>query len=310
MQIREAIESDIPGILKVLKASLGETSSKKTEKVWRYKHIDNPFGKSLVLVAEEGNKLIGVRAFMRWKWQKGEQVYSTFRAVDTATHPNHQGKGIFKKLTLRALEIAKEQGDHFVFNTPNSKSKPGYLKMGWKEVNKLKIQLRPLNPLKTVKNQFEYKIIGEKSTSEKVVNSFFEKQKGINRLFTPKNINYLLWRYVNNPLQDYSVIFDKEFFVAGYVKKRNRFNEFRVTDAIISDDGIKQAKKDILKMANASGANILSLSPNNGINFKAGVTGNFGPMLTFKNINLGEKEAQELLALSSWNYRLGELELF
>ena len=133
---------------------------------------------------------------MRWQWQKGEQVYSTFRAVDTATHPNHQGKGVFKKLTLKALEIAKEQGDHFVFNTPNSKSKPGYLKMGWKEVNKLKIQLRPLNPLKTVRNQFEYKIIGEKSASEKVVSSFFEKQKGINRLFTPKNINYLFVMYV------------------------------------------------------------------------------------------------------------------
>lgn len=310
MQIREATENDIPEILNVLKASLGETSSQKTEKVWRYKHIDNPFGKSLVLVAEEDNKLIGVRAFMRWKWQKGEQVYSTFRAVDTATHPNHQGKGIFKKLTLRALEIAKEQGDHFVFNTPNSKSKPGYLKMGWKEVNKLKIQLRPLNPLKTVKNQFEYKIIGEKSASEKVMNSFFEKQKGINRLFTPKNINYLLWRYVNNPLQNYSVIFDREYFVAGYVKKRNRFEEFRVSEAIFSEAGEKEAKAAMLKMANTSGANILSLSPNTGINLKTGVTGNFGPVLTFKNINLGVKEEQELLALSSWNYRLGELELF
>ena len=144
MNIREATQNDIPQILKVLKASLGETSSKKTEEVWRYKHIDNPFGKSLVLVAEEEGEIVGVRAFMRWKWQKGEKIYSAFRAVDTATHPNHQGKGIFKKLTLKALEIGKERGDHFVFNTPNTQSKPGYLKMGWKEVDKLEIQLRPL----------------------------------------------------------------------------------------------------------------------------------------------------------------------
>ena len=134
MQIREADHSDIPEILGVLKASLGETSSKKTEEVWRFKHIENPFGESLVLVAEEDNKIIGVRAFMRWEWQRGEEVYSAFRAVDTATHPGHQGKGVFKKLTLKALEIGGKRGDHFVFNTPNSQSKPGYLKMGWNEV--------------------------------------------------------------------------------------------------------------------------------------------------------------------------------
>ncbi len=145
MQIREATENDIPGILNVLKASLGESSSKKTEEVWRYKHIENPFGKSLVLIAAENEEIIGVRAFMRWQWQKEDKVYSAFRAVDTATHPSHQGKGIFKKLTLKALEIGKERGDHFVFNTPNTQSKPGYIKMGWKEVDKLKIQLRLLN---------------------------------------------------------------------------------------------------------------------------------------------------------------------
>lgn len=96
MQIREATEHDIPEILDVLKASLGEISSKKTEAVWRYKHLDNPFGKSLILVAVENCKIIGIRALMKWKWQLGNTVFSALRAVDTATHPAHQGKGIFK----------------------------------------------------------------------------------------------------------------------------------------------------------------------------------------------------------------------
>ena len=70
MIIREALPEDLNSILKVLKASLGETSSRKNDAVWNYKHVLNPFGKSLVLVAEEGNELIGVRAFMCWQWQK------------------------------------------------------------------------------------------------------------------------------------------------------------------------------------------------------------------------------------------------
>mgnify|MGYP002795148800 CR=1 FL=1 len=195
MQIREATEQDIPEILEVLKASLGETSSKKTEAVWRYKHVDNPFGRSLVLIAVENEEIIGVRALMRWKWQLGKQEFSAFRAVDTATHPEHQGKGIFKKLTLRAIEIAKENGDDFIFNTPNTQSLPGYLKMGWKEVDKLKIRVKPTNPLnwsgnKTGKYYTVNNSCGEEQSGN-LVAEYNSLKSGENRLFTLKSTTYI-----------------------------------------------------------------------------------------------------------------------
>ncbi|MGM0933360.1 MAG: GNAT family N-acetyltransferase [Bacteroidota bacterium] len=307
MIIREADHNDIPQILNVLKASLGETSSKKTEEVWRYKHIDNPFGESLVLVAEENNEIVGVRAFMRWKWQKGNEVYSAFRAVDTATHPDHQGKGIFKKLTLKALEMGKERGEHFVFNTPNAQSKPGYLKMGWKEVDKLKIHLRPLNLLQLKNKEFKYETSGKEDAISDLLNTYLEQLKTSDRLFTPKDIAYIKWRYLHNPLQKYLVIFDREYFFAGYVKERKRFSEFRVSEAIVSRDGKKPAKSAILKLAKSSGAKVLSISPDAGINFKTGITGNFGPVLTYKTLNL---QKPEFLNLKTWAYSLGDLELF
>ncbi|MBZ9729066.1 GNAT family N-acetyltransferase [Salegentibacter sp. JZCK2] len=307
MHIREANHNDIPQILNVLKASLGETSSKKTEEVWRYKHIDNPFGESLVLVAEEDGELIGIRAFMRWQWQRGEKVYSAFRAVDTATHPDHQGKGIFKKLTLKALEIGEIRGDHFVFNTPNAQSKPGYLKMGWEEVDKLKIHLRPLNLLELKNKELEYKTSGSEEVIEGLLNSYFKQLKTTDRLFTPKDIAYLKWRYLDNPLQSYVVIFDKEYFIAGYVKERKRFLEFRVSEAIFSKTGGKSAKSAILKLAKLSEAKVLSISPDAGIKFKAGIKGNFGPVLTYKPITLSQPD---FLNLKTWSYSLGDLELF
>src|SRR5680860_587937 len=131
MIIREAKEVDIPEIVKVLRASLGEQDLPLSEGIWNYKHVKNPFGRSLVLVAEENGVIAGVRAFMCWEWQCLNKSYATYRAVDTATHPNYQGQGIFKKLTLKAIELAKEQGVQFIFNTPNEQSRPGYLKMGW-----------------------------------------------------------------------------------------------------------------------------------------------------------------------------------
>ncbi|MFD2518547.1 GNAT family N-acetyltransferase [Salinimicrobium flavum] len=307
MHIREATHNDIPQILKVLKASLGETSSKKTEAVWRYKHIDNPFGESLVLVAEEEGEIIGVRAFMRWKWQKGDQVYSAFRAVDTATHPAHQGKGIFKKLTLKALEIGRERGDHFVFNTPNEQSKPGYIKMGWEEVDKIKIHLRPLNILRFKNKELEYKTLGKEEAIVDLLNNHFEQLKAADRLFTPKDVAYIKWRYLHNPLQDYVVIFDREYFIAGYIKNRGKINEFRISEVIVLKAGMESAKLVILKLAKSSGAAVLTMSPDAEINFKAGITGNFGPVLTYKPINLNQLE---FLTLKTWSYSLGDLELF
>ncbi len=156
----------------------------------------------------------------------------------------------------------------------------------------------------------KYSVSGKPSDSKKLINYFFEKELKSCRFFTPKRIEFLIWRYVNNPMQTYIVIFDKEYFIAGYVKKRGKLNEFRIVEVIISDRGEKQTRLAILEMANTSGANVLSISPNSGISFKTGLTGNFGPVLTFKNISLGKAEKQELLILSTWSYSLGDLELF
>lgn len=310
MQIREATQNDIPQILEVLKASLGETSSKKTEEVWRYKHIQNPFGKSLVLIAEEAGMIIGVRAFMRWKWQKGDKIFSAFRAVDTATHPEHQGKGIFKKLTLKALEIGKERGDHLVFNTPNDQSKPGYLKMGWKEVGKLRTTLLPTNPIYwNNRKEFEAIHYDDQPIWCDLIKEWDRKLAAGGHVFTPKNSTFLSWRYLNNPLQQYKVEMDKKMFLAGYIKERSNIKELRISELILSSEANRKVvKKKIREWAKESGAHFISISSSfhTGL-FITGIIGNFGPVLTFKPLNSNNRE---FLNLDAWEYSLGDLELF
>lgn len=313
MEIREGTEQDIPEILKVLKASLGETSSQKTEEVWRFKHIDNPFGKSLVLLALENDQIIGVRAFMRWKWQRGDQVFSAFRAVDTATHPNHRGKGVFKKLTLKALEIGKERGDNFVFNTPNSQSKPGYLKMGWKEVDKLRISLRPVNPFYWNSSKFskEYPQNLTSTDEPDFLKEFNKRLAEKPRLFTPKDPAYLKWRYVQNPIQDYKVLATSHLFLAGYVKKQGRFRELRMSEVIKSPDVSNgDLKKELKSWARKYGVHFISFSPESEVKFWTAVSGKFNPVLTFRNMNIPDSEEDQFLKIHSWAYSLGDLELF
>ena len=67
---------------------------------------------------------------------------SAVRAVDTATHPDYQGRGIFRLLTLAGVEAMTAEGVQFVFNTPNDQSRPGYLKMGWLRVGRPSTSVR------------------------------------------------------------------------------------------------------------------------------------------------------------------------
>src|SRR5262249_34953292 len=72
---------------------------------------------------------IGLRAFMRWQWANENNSVLAARAVDTATHPDFKGKGIFKRLTMQAVEECKKEGGDIVFNSPNKFVIHGYLKL-------------------------------------------------------------------------------------------------------------------------------------------------------------------------------------
>lgn len=307
MQIREATEKDIPEIVEVLKASLGEEDLLLSEEVWRYKHLENPFGKSIVLLALENEQIIGVRAFMRWKWQKGEKLYSALRAVDTATHPAHQGKGIFKKLTLQAVDIAKKEGVHFIFNTPNEKSRPGYLKMGWEQVGKIAVGLTPsLNFLNSQsKRPINLKEIGDEEIQNLCV-TWNENQKGVSHFFTPKSAAYLNWRYELNPLQEYSVLATKGLYMAAYIKKRYGLQELRIVEGISTNRG--NFKEGLKRFRKKLGGHLISFSPT--LQELPGIKGNFGPVLTANSLNLITEEKSQLLSIEKWNSSLGDLELF
>ena len=146
--VRPFAADDLPRVLDLLEASLGGgPAGRRQPELFRWKHLENPFGPSFMLVAEHEGRLVGLRAFMRWRFTAFGDRLEAARAVDTATHPDYQGMGIFTRLTLALLEVIDGHVD-LVFNTPNAKSGPGYLKMGWSEVGRLPVAVRPRRPLR------------------------------------------------------------------------------------------------------------------------------------------------------------------
>lgn len=316
MNIRQATSKDLPEIISVLKASLGEVDLPLSREIWNYKHLENPFGQSLVFIAEEEEgRMAGVRAFMKWKWRKDAKEFTAYRAVDTATHPDFQGKGIFKKLTLKAVETGVDNGDNFVFNTPNDKSKPGYLKMGWIETGKVKVALKPA--LKsfwmTSKKQVDYRVEKTSSASLNPLCEYWNNELAKkDKVFTPKSQEFLSWRYENNPLQRYHVFSSSSIYLAGYVKNRGRIKELRIAECILEEDKatIKKVKSIITDWSKIFGVQVISYSPDLFLKLPFEIKGDFGPVLTLRKLNLSLKEYDELSKVQNWKYSLGDLELF
>ena len=121
---------DLPAIISLLKEGFHK---KRILEDFKKKHIDNPFGKSYGLLAFEGDNLIALRMFLRWEFKHNNKLIKAIRPVDTVTHPQHQGKGIFKKINLMGLENCRNEYE-LIFNTPNKNSFPGNIKMGWKRL--------------------------------------------------------------------------------------------------------------------------------------------------------------------------------
>lgn len=312
MIVRQAKKADVDAIITLLQASLGESLLKKSAKIWNFKHLDNPFGESTVLLAEENSDLIGVRAFMQWRWQIKNRVWTSYRAVDTATHPHHQGKGVFKKLTLQALDEIHEKGDCFVFNTPNNQSRPGYLKMGWSEVGKIKVALIPTL-------LYSFSLLFSKKTGDSAITvAQLERLCAIhneqlaekNVLFTPKSVSYLKWRYEENPLQNYFVVSTPDFYIAMYVKKHSFFNELRVVESIGGLTAKERRKMHcaIVKYALQKGCLFITIADKN--LFGLQLYGGYGPKLTFRPLTSSTDFVQQALTIENWHYSLGDLELF
>lgn len=213
MRIRHYEDGDAAAILELLRLALGENSvTPRVNAYWEWKHDLNPFGRSLRLLATDESGLVGLRAFMRWNFLGPDGKFvRAVRAVDTATHPNHRRKGLFSRLTRQALEEAAAEGVGFVFNTPNEKSLPGYLKLGWEVVCRWPVYVKPLKPLRFVLGVVRSRLGLSAPAGTFIPEPPLKAWEGQDApeprttfgLRTPRDRAYLEWRYGRHPTVRY-----------------------------------------------------------------------------------------------------------
>jgi len=310
--IRPYRVDDLGGVLGTLKTALGETPIlKRTPALWAWKHEHNPFGPSLVLVAEVGGRVAGVRALMRWDLSLPDgTTLRCLRAVDTATHPDFERRGIFRKLTNEAVDLAREDGYDLIFNTPNDRSGAGYLTMGWRRVGTIGVMLRPL-----VSRGVEVDPDSPPDPTD-----FFDpvpppfvpgedQPRSSPGLRTPRSREYLSWRFNGHPFVRYRAISSHGATVLARANVRNGRKEVVISD--ILGRAKRSAVAHLARMARAAyvAAWFSPRSPERRAALLAGMV----PLPGVRALTMVARPLRELpidvFDLTNWDLAMSDLEL-
>jgi len=325
-------DDDEDSVIALLRTSLkGGTEDKWTHDFFRWKHLKNPFGRSYMTIARSGDHVVGFRAFLRWSFVAGGRRFRAVRAVDTATHPDHQRRGIFRSLTLRALSDLRGEID-FVFNTPNTNSAPGYLKMGWVEVGRLRFGVQTRHPMRVAhhflkrnssqnhekEQPVDARVLDESHTQAERLRNLMEVRSDTACLTTERSLAFIDWRYRQIPWTDYhTVSCERNGVVEGMAifRMRERFglretriceffseNDSDVTTWLLREVG-KVSKADHVIVHHPSCKEPKMFHPRRKL-----IPVPKGILLTAHP--LGEDLVPDPSALDSWNLSLGDIELF
>ncbi len=327
--VRSITADDYEEITRLLEIGLGKSDVPRTREFWEWKHVRNPFGISTGIAAEQEGKIIGLRVLMRWMWGAAGKNYQAVRAVDTVTHPEWRGKGIFSRLTSNLLEEMQKNGVSFVFNTPNRYSKPGYLKLGWKEVTRIPLWIRPLKPLRIAWSFLQKKeppVLKNESSSishvlqssdwEECLNNFSSES----RLHTIRTGDYLQWRYAEIPGFVYHARCRSEKNSSALIifrhRQRRGLQELSISELLASPDGAELGKDLLEETVRASGADYAAAIAANGTVeqtlFRKShflPLGKRGPSFTVRQLE-NPVPGIDILDWSNWRCSIGDLELF
>lgn len=241
--VRRYTDEDMPAVLDVMRAALGEPPGLgRTPDLFAWKHLENPFGRSIMLVAEAEGRVAGFRAFMRWRLTMIDgQELSCVRAVDTATHPDFQRRGIFRSLTTAGIEAATDDGVDLIFNTPNDKSGAGYLSMGWSMVAPIGVMARPGSGLLRTgllgSGERVWPEAQGHETGSAIAAGILDPLLSGHRkgLRTSRSREYYEWRFASHPTAQYVVAGAEASAAVGRLNTRNGRLELVVSELAGSD---------------------------------------------------------------------------
>lgn len=183
---------------------------------------------SLFLAAFEGDKIVGCNAFIANDFEINQRSLTCFQSCWSATHPDHQGKGVFLLIQENAKQILKKQGAALIYGLPNDLSHPIFTKK--LDFFSIKCMLTRIPNIPLIRDLWFKNLASLQSSSAKVL-----KPNEYQVSSLKKNVNSEIIEIAHN-----------ESYLWGKMESRNKFG-IRLTIFNIGGMQIK-SKQDLSAM--------------------------------------------------------------
>ncbi|MEP7015579.1 MAG: GNAT family N-acetyltransferase [Verrucomicrobiota bacterium] len=148
LQFRAYVPGDETGIHSLCQHVFGSTSSPEE---WRWRNVQNPAGKTIIIVAqEESGRIIGHLAGVATDLKVSNSFRKAFFLVDSAVDPSRQGRGVHAALTFEMSRITCDQESGFGFGLPNEHAYLPTLNLGAQRVLTVPLFIKVLDWQKVI----------------------------------------------------------------------------------------------------------------------------------------------------------------
>jgi len=225
---------------------------------WRWQYRDNHAGLITIALAKGKNdQLAGQYAVRPVRMKFGNKIRLGTLSLDTMTHPEYRGQGIFVKLASYLYSDLSNRGIPVTYGFPNKASYLGFIKgLQWVDLSSpFPLYIRPLKFSRVVAARVHnkaaasllgrwasvgyhlisgrrrptlpagYRLMSADSFDERI-DILWEKTSDLAPIMVIRDRQYLNWRYHENPTETYAIFLaERSDAIHGYIvlKKVDRF---------------------------------------------------------------------------------------
>lgn len=178
--------------------------------LWRY--MNNPVDDLLVCVAIDKGKVIANYAVSPCILLRDNKEIKSALSLNTMTHPDYRGLGLFTSLAAKLYEYMKENEYEMVWGFPNYLSHRTFIsKLQWKDIYEIPMMILET---KNIKDMYGVKW----KTDNSFTLDYSEVQMEEKLISVKRSREYLHWRYYLNPLDQYTnFVIEENSIVTSYM---------------------------------------------------------------------------------------------
>lgn len=209
-----------------------------TEEIkWRY--LDNPSKDILACFAIEKGEIVANYSVSPIRLLNDGKLIKAGLSLNTMTHPDFTGKGLFVKLASKVYAEMQEREYKLVFGFPNYISNRTFIqKLGWNDIHEIPMMELDITNWPLI-DQNEKNIVEDEEYSLNYDKCIAKRNKIM--VYKPKE--YMIWKYRKNPTNKYYnfVILDQESHVSSRIVCKEYQNRVNIVDMYMRNENEAEA---------------------------------------------------------------------